>query len=264
MAWGEPLLGFADIWQGGSAGCPAEASVHVSPTASARHRELAIQDLLAAAPWVSLEASRRDASLVATLRANGFREGDGPWSVQLWRNLDDLSDLDRRVAPDGYTIRRVDLADANDVEERVEVHRRSWEPARIKTLLGLEVTGTEQRSGYSMAKHEAVMATPVYRRALDLVAAAPDGSLAAYGLGWLDEHHGSVLLEPVGTDPAHGGLGLARAVCAQLLRVARDLGATQAIVGPRGDDRYPLPRRVYEGLGMREVAQFVPFVNASS
>lgn len=41
-------------------------------------------------------------------------------------------------------------------------------------------------------------------------------------------------------------------------------GATEAIVGPRGDDRYPLPRRVYEGVGMREVAQFVPFTNASS
>ena len=81
MAWGEPLFGFADIWQRASAGGRARASVHVSPTASPRQRALAIQDLLAAVPLVSLEASRHDADLVATLRANGFREGDGPWSV---------------------------------------------------------------------------------------------------------------------------------------------------------------------------------------
>lgn len=105
------------------------------------------------------------------------------------------------------------------------------------------------------------MATPVYRGALDLVAVATDGSFAAYGLGWLDADSGSVLLEPIGTDPDHGQRGLARAICAELLRRARELGATQAIVGLRGDDGYPVPRRVYKGLGMRAVAQFVPFTS---
>nr|WP_281380950.1 GNAT family N-acetyltransferase [Nocardioides panaciterrulae] len=94
-----------------------------------------------------------------------------------------------------------------------------------------------------------------------MVAVGADGDLAAYALGWLDERSQSLLFEPVGTDPAHSGRGLARALCAQMLHVARDLGAHTAVVGPRGDAGYPLPRRVYEGLGMREVAQFVPMTN---
>ena len=126
-------------------------------------------------------------------------------------------------------------------------------------MLGLEVTGAEPASGYSMGKHRAAMTTPVYRPELDLVAVAANGDFAAYALGWLDERHGCVLFEPVGTDPSHAGRGLARAVCAEVLRVARDLGATQAIAGPRGDDGYPVPRRLSNRLGMQEVAQFVPF-----
>lgn len=51
------------------------------------------------------------------------------------------------------------------------------------------------------------------------------------------------------------------APCAEILRVARDLGATQAVVGARGDDAYPAPRGLYEGLRMREIAQVVPFVS---
>ena len=128
----------------------------------------------------------------------------------------------------------------------------------------LEVTGDEPGSSYSIDKHRAVIETPGYRPELDLVAAGPDGALAAYALGWLDERTHSLLFEPVGTDPAHSGRGLARALCAQMLRIAAQLGAKEAIVGPRGDPGYPLPRRVYEGLGMREVAQFVSMTNAQN
>ena len=106
------------------------------------------------------------------------------------------------------------------------------------------------------------MATPAYCGHLDLVAVAADGSFAACGLGWLDAASRCVLFEPIGTGPVHGGRGLARALCAEILRVARGLGAVQAIVGPRGDNGYPVPRRVYEGLGMREVAQWVPFTTS--
>jgi len=123
----------------------------------------------------------------------------------------------------------------------VEVHRRAWAPARIKGLLGLEVNGDEPGSSYSTAKHRAVIETPGYRPELDLVTVSPDGDLAAYALGWLDDRTHSLLFEPVGIDPAHSGRGLARALCAQMLRVADQLGAKEAIVGPRGDPGYLLP-----------------------
>ena len=129
-------------------------------------------------------------------------------------------------------------------------------------MAGLPVTGAEPGSSYSLDRHRTVQASPVYRGELDLVAVAADGSLAAYALGWLDVRSRCVLFEPVGTDPAHERRGLARCLCAAILRVAHDLGATQAVVGPRGDHLYPVPRRVYAGLGMHEVAQFVAMTTA--
>jgi GNAT superfamily N-acetyltransferase len=250
LAWGDPLAGFADVWRPAGPDRPAEAVLHLGPELSPAQRSAAVADLLRVAPRVLVEASPEDPALAG----HGFRPAGGPWFVQLRRSLRDLTDLRAPVA-DGYVIRPVR---PDELAARVDVHRRCWAPARIRTLLGLPVTGTEPGSGYSADRHRAVLASPVHRPELDLVAVAPDGSFAAFGLGWLDDHSGSLLFEPVGTDPGHARRGLARALCAHMLRVARDLGAGQAVVGPRGDDGYPVPRRLYAGLGMREVARFVP------
>ncbi len=257
LAWGDPLMAFADLWHAGLD--PAGATLHIDPAARAAVRAVILGELRAFDPLITLVASRQDRAQQAALRRQGFTETPGPWFAQLWRDLTDLSDLDPLGPPPGYWIAAVDPADPAAVRERVELHRRSWRPGRIRGLLGLSEAETQLESSYSEAKHRAVMATPVYRPELDLVALDPDGRWAGYALGWLDPLNRSLLIEPVGTDPDHGRRGLARALCAQLLRVARGLGAREAVVGPRGDDGYPLPRRVYQGLGMREVAQFVRF-----
>jgi GNAT superfamily N-acetyltransferase len=260
LAWGDPLVGFADIWLSGAANEPATASLHIAPQTMPAQLADAVNELLQVTSGVTVEVSRQHTDLVDALMAHGFRESRGPWFVQLWRNLTDLSDLAAHPAPDGYTVRPVR---PDEFVQRVEVHRRCWDPARIRSMLNLPVTGEEPGSSYSVDKHRAVMAAPVYHGDLDMVAVAADGSLAAFGLGWLDVESRSVLFEPVGTDPDHGRRGLARAVCAEILRAARDLGATQAVVGPRGDGSYPVPRRLYEGLLMSEVAQFVSFAISS-
>jgi GNAT superfamily N-acetyltransferase len=255
LAWGDPLVGFADVWLSGEPGDPAQAQLHLGADATPAQRSAAVDELLRVAPRVTVEAAPQDPDLTG----RGFRPTGGPWFVQLWRDLSDLSDLPDLSGPGpdagGYVIRAVR---PGELAARVAVHRRCWAPARIRALLGLPVTGTEPGSGYSADRHRAVTASPGYRPELDLVAVAPDGTFAAYGLGWLAADSSSVLFEPVGTDPDHARRGLARALGAQLLRVARDLGATQAAVGPRGDDSYPVPRRLYTGLGLREVARFVP------
>ncbi|MFI6259786.1 hypothetical protein ACIBCL_27275 [Micromonospora zamorensis] len=258
LEWGDPLRGFADIWLPESAAEQATVALHLAPGMPTRQLANAINDVLEVAPRVTVEVSLQQAEIVSALVDQGFRQADGPWFAQLWRSLDDLTDLQAHRVPDGCSIRRVH---PDEVTERVEVHRRCWDPARIKQMLNLPVTGDERGSSYSVDKHLAVIGTPVYRADLDLVAESADGSLAAFGLGWLDPQSGSVLFEPVGTAPTHTERGLARALCAEMLRVARGLGATQAVVGPRGDSAYPVPRRLYEGLLMREVAQFVPVSN---
>lgn len=251
LTWGEPLAGFADAWIDRG---HADVTVFLSPAASPNLVAQAVADLAAEA---SVLLSVQESELVRQFTAAGFApETDGPWFAQLWRSLTDLSDLDRHVVPPGYRIR---ATRPEEIAKRVNVHRRCWAPARITALLGLPATANEndieQESSYTVAKHEAVVASPLYRPELDLVAEDPAGQLAAYGIGWLDPGSKSILFEPIGTDPQHSGRGLARALCAEVLRRAASLGAGQAVVGPRGDSAYPVPRRVYEGLGMREVGQ---------
>lgn len=249
LSWGDPMWGFADIWQ------PATAALHLVGGITAHQVAVALDDILRVTPHVTMEVSLQQTRLVQALTGRGFRQSGGPWFAQLWRPL---TDLPAHPVADGYTVR---AARRDELPQRVEVHRRCWDPARIKRMLGLPVTGDERGSSYSAGKHEAVTATPPYREELDLVVEASDGTLAAFGLGWLDPRSGSVLFEPVGTAPEHARRGLARALCTEILRIARDLGATQAVVGPRGDDAYPAPRKLYEGLRMREVGQVVSFTN---
>lgn len=257
MTWGKPLLGFADAWVDGEC---ADVTFYLSPAAGPQLVARAVRDIAGIAPEVSVQASAQETAIVSALSEARFvPDEEGPWFVQLWRDLGDLSDLDGHLVPPGYLVRPTRT---DELGERVDVHRRCWAPARIKALLGLPVTGQEADSSYSLEKQEAVMASPLYRRELDLVVADPDGHLAGYGIGWLDPVSKSLLFEPIGTDPAHGGRGLARALCADMLRRAAALGATQAVVGPRGDSAYPLPRRVYEGLGLREVGQVFAFTRA--
>ncbi|MEU4424381.1 GNAT family N-acetyltransferase [Actinoplanes sp. NPDC024001] len=253
MTWGDPLEGFADVW------LPSTVSVHLGSEMPARRVRACVAEILQVAPQATVEVSVQQVELVRALTARGFRRTDGPWFARMWRSLTDLSDLRAHRVPEGVRIRGVRR---DELAQRVEIHRRCWAPAHIKRLLGLPVTGDESGSRYSADKHRAVIGTPPYREELDLVAEAADGSFVGFGLGWLDPRSGSVLFEPVGTAPSHASRGVARALCAEMLRVAHDLGATQAVVGPRGDDAYPVPRRLYEGLGMRAVGQVVSFSNS--
>jgi ribosomal protein S18 acetylase RimI-like enzyme len=71
---------------------------------------------------------------------------------------------------------------------------------------------------------------PLYRRDLDLVAQASDGTLAAFATVWYDDACRFGYFEPVGVDPAHQRRGLGRALlCAGLHRL-RERGACVAQV----------------------------------
>jgi ribosomal protein S18 acetylase RimI-like enzyme len=107
--------------------------------------------------------------------------------------------------------------------------------------------------------YEFVRSTPAYRADLDCVVAAPDGSIAAYALAWLDDVNMTGELEPVGTHADHRRLGLARAVNLYALHRLRDEGATTGVVASRGDDAFPIPRALYESVGFRECWRRIAF-----
>lgn len=237
---------FADVWRNGDA---AEVDEHFSPQMDAACRALAFEQIREAAPYGTISLVV-DSPMTRTVRGAGAEEvADTPYFLLQQR---DLADVSMAWPPPGYSIVHAEEAGA---QIRVDAHRRAWAPARIKQLLGLEVSGEEPESTFSLAKYEAMKSVSIYRPELDLLVLTKHGTPAAFALGWLDARSGSVLFEPVGTSPEYAREGLARAACQAVMSVAQDLGATQAVVGPRGDSAYPAPRRLYESLGFTAVAR---------
>lgn len=94
--------------------------------------------------------------------------------------------------------------DASMDDAYVEMHRDAW--------------STKGPSTYRRELHDAVTAMPDFRRDMVPIVGAPDGTLAAYCIGWLDPRTQSVEIEPLGTRPRFRRLGLARAVVAEVIR----------------------------------------------
>jgi ribosomal protein S18 acetylase RimI-like enzyme len=143
----------------------------------------------------------------------------------------------RPALPEGYRLRHV--AGERDLPGRVDAHRSAFDPSRVTVESYREVTRT-----------------PAYRPELDVVAEAPDGTIAACALAWLDEVSGVGELEPVGTHADHRRRGLATAVCLEALRRLRGLGARTALVySVDGHASTPL----YERVGFRSIGRHVQY-----
>ncbi|WP_052593317.1 GNAT family N-acetyltransferase [Luteipulveratus mongoliensis] len=228
----------------------AYVEVHVDPTAD----PLLGDEVMA---WCRDQASvavvpvlDRERHLLRALKGVGAQEdSSAPWFVHQCRALSGL--LPQPLMPAGYRVRPVR---SGEEDERVAVHRRSWAPARVQELAGQPVT-SDAESSFDRAAYDRVIATTLYWRDLDVVVQAPDGRLVATALGWFDPRSRSGLIEPVGTDPSYAVRGLGRAACAALLVALAEAGATRALVCPRGDDGYPVPRHLYSTLGMTPVAR---------
>ena len=176
-----------------------------------------------------------DAHKAVALEAAGFTPRPGAGFHHLVRSLADLPDP---VVPDGYQLR--DVTDA-DVPRRVAVQRAAFTS-----------TMTEE-------KYERVRAAWPYREELDVVVEAPDGSLAAFCLAWLDEENGAGELEPVGTHPEQTRRGLATAASLEALRRMRDRGADTCVVYAVERPDYPAPLALYTSLGFESRARHVRF-----
>jgi mycothiol synthase len=129
----------------------------------------------------------------------------------IWHQFDLAGGAPEPQLPAGYGVRHVE--GEADVEARVAVHRAAFHPSRM-----------------TVAKHRAVMKSLTYRRELDLVVTAPDGSFAAFCIVWFDPANQIGLFEPVGCHPEHQRRGLATAVMHEGLRRLHALGAHRAHV----------------------------------
>jgi ribosomal protein S18 acetylase RimI-like enzyme len=183
-----------------------------------------------------------DANAIAALEERGYTAlVDAFWFAYMAR---DLADIPEPRVPPEYRLRTVGPGDEN---ARAKVHQLTWAPSRV--------TSDSIRD---------TMATWPYRYDLDCVAVAPDGSFASYTLVWLDDENRVGEFEPVGTVPDERGKGLARAVNLFALQRLREAGAERAVVMCRGDDAYPIPKRLYESVGFRQHDRGVTFASRRS
>ena len=174
---------------------------------------------------------------IARIEAHGLvHDPEAPWYRV---NSRSLKQIDEPTVPDGYRLRTVE---EGDWSSRAAAHRSAFQPSR-----------------FSDDVYAFVRTTPAYRADLDCVVEAADGSIAAYTLAWFDEVNRVGEFEPVGTHADHRRLGLGRAVGLYALRRLRDLGATSALVACRGDAAYPIPCKLYESIGFREVSRHIAF-----
>jgi ribosomal protein S18 acetylase RimI-like enzyme len=180
----------------------------------------------------SVEAAR-----MTLLETSGFARQPGG-SLALSRPL--AEPLPEPSLPPGFTIRP--FAWEPEVEEWVRLHRLAW--------------GTENMT---VAERRAMLGTPFYDPALDLVAVAPDGSLAAYCVCWFSPEENLLTgrkdgyTDPIATHPAYQQRGLARALLLSGMRLLKERGIETARLGTARENLGML--RTAQGVGFRIVAE---------
>ena len=176
---------------------------------------------------LSIWAYEHDGRRQGLLESLGF-EKTGMYVNQRWRSL--VAPIPYAEPPEGYTIRP--LSEEGDAD-----------------LLAHALNAAFGRTVHTGEGYRNLRTAPTYREDLDLVAIAPDGSVAAFATAWHHPDNAVGAFEPVGTHPGHRRRGLARGVVCEGMRRLRGLGAIRATVGTGMD---PVANEFYESLGFTE------------
>ena len=187
-------------------------------------------------PFISVSAQDGDAMRVELLTRRGYtRRAD-------WQEIQRVRDLALPIPeaplPEGYIVRAI-LADGEDLAKRGWATWRAFHPDEPD----------EKYEGWEWQRN--VHKAPMYRRDLDLVVEAPSGEIAAFACLWYDDVTRAVCYEPVGTMPEYQRRGLAKAVIAEGMRRAKEMGALIATVGGGGESNPPA-ELLYAGMFSKE------------
>jgi GNAT superfamily N-acetyltransferase len=149
--------------------------------------------------------------------------------------------------PPGYRIRGVE---AGEESARVEVHRTAWRPADLTWPPGdRPPVPAEATSVFTAAHYSRVRQTLLYDPTLDLVAVAPDGSLAASCIAWWDAATASAEIEPLGVVPTHRRRGLAGALCLEVATRVAARDGTEVFINTAPNVEYSVPAVAYAKVG---------------
>jgi len=174
--------------------------------------------------WAMADDPLRDELLVK----HGYERGK--W-VETQHRRDLSLPISTVTIPAGYTLRA--LGDGLELLERCYASGLGFHKGDIKIAV-------ENRDDPTWYRN--IQTAPLYRRDLDLVALAPDGSIASFCTIWFDDVTRSAYYEPVATVPAHQRRGLSRALLTEGLHRLKRMGCLWAFVA--GFE--PGPNRLYE------------------
>jgi mycothiol synthase len=184
-------------------------------------------------------ATAGDELRLGILRRRGYAPAG--WSERQHYRLLSAPLADAPV-PSGYSVRSLGY--------EAELPARSWASWR-----GFHPDEPDDRYG-GWQWYPNIQRQPLYRRDLDIVAVAPDGTIAAFCTLWFDDVTRSGYFEPVATVPEQQRKGLARAVMTEAMRRIQSLGATQVSVSGSS----PRAKALYDQVVGPAQEELVPWV----
>ena len=165
----------------------------------------------------------------AALRRRGFERGP-VYGVLRVRDLD--APIPDAPAPEGFTIRAV--------QGREDFEKLA---ANIRTIFG-------HGEWFTADTLEGIARGSFYIRDLDLVAEAPDGSIASFCTFRVDPVSRATELEPMGTHPDYRGLGLAKSLISEGMRRLKKYDPLLLYIDGAADN--PGANRLYEATGFEK------------
>ena len=209
-----------------------QAFLHIHPQLRTPELEEAMISFAEEALAVPTEAGGRQLTVWAVdcdhprqelLARRGY--GKGRWPEYMRYQSITGATPDFPSAP-GYTVRSL-CGDGLELLERCYASGLGFHQGDIKVAV-------DNRNDSSWYRN--IQNAPLYRRDLDIVAIAPDGSIASFCTVWFDDVTRIGIFEPVATVPAHQRRGLGKAVMSEGMRRLKKLGATKAFVGSYSDE----------------------------
>ncbi|RWM33102.1 GNAT family N-acetyltransferase [Mesorhizobium sp.] len=193
---------------------------------------------------LTVQSADRQAQAIVAAHGYAFDaeagSDNGPW-VQF--NIRELTDVPDPVLPEGFR-----FLTAGDVPPAaaVKAHRDAWHASR-----------------FTEAAFERVRRTWPYRADLHVLVAAPDGTLAATAIIWLDEATKTAEFEPVGTHRDFRRQGLGTALQLHGMHLARAAGASRMLVACIGAPAHPAARNMYYSVGFRAISRDLPQIKVA-
>jgi mycothiol synthase len=184
-------------------------------------------------------ARQDDAARLAFLEAKGFHYRGEFAEVDMIRSL--ARAIPEPVVPEGFLIRGV--LGEEEAGERAAAEREVWLPATVGDIDG---------DDYAL-----LMRLPGYAPGLDVVAVAPDGTIAAYVNCWPDLVNRIGDLGPVGCRPGYRRRGLTRAVLLEGMRRLRGIDMHRVCVST--GEKNAAARALYESVGFRIVNGYLDY-----